>query len=358
MPIRPIFTITPKINSTTAQIERIKAVVEHSSVLPGLEFHLRHRATVEAVYSSTSIEGNPLSKREVQNILAGKIVHASEYAITEVVNYKRALDWLRKKIQHDRTITIRDILELHKLTTKGLLDTRKTGVFRPGPVYVVDEIKGKEIIRYTGLKSEQVPRLVDELLVWLDQQSNSDLHALIVAGLLHYIFVSIHPFSDGNGRVTRLLSLWYLRRSGYGFRETLIPDSYYIQHKLEYFTALDRGKTFPSRIKADTTPFLEFFMQGILTVAENLKHDVMVATGGQQKVPIRLSRAEMSLMDFTHQFGSITTNDAVDVLGTPKRTAQRRLEDLIRKGLLIAGGKGRATKYTLAFGKEMGYIGD
>lgn len=94
---KPNFTITSSVNNRVAEIERIKGVVDSSNILPEREIALRYRATVDAVYSSTTIEGNPLSKSEVADVLAGKPVFGSQRAIIEVQNYKKALDWIEQR---------------------------------------------------------------------------------------------------------------------------------------------------------------------------------------------------------------------------------------------------------------------
>lgn len=128
----PQFIITPKINSAVAKIERLRTLVDQAIILPELEIQLRFRATVEAVHSSTSIEGNPLNSQQVQKVLKGEIVTAPEYAVREVLNYKKALYCLNCREQSAPAMTVNDILHLHNLVMDGLFSREKTGHFRPG----------------------------------------------------------------------------------------------------------------------------------------------------------------------------------------------------------------------------------
>lgn len=346
--LKPIFTISPEINSRIAEIERIKTLVDHSNILPELEINLRFRATVDAIHSSTTIEGNPLNKDQVEKVLKGKLITAPEYAIQEVVNYKKALDWIDKRSQLRKQICKKDILQLHQLTMNNLLPSEKIGNWRPGKVYIVDEIDNKEIIQYTGPIARNISQLIDHLLQWLKDQSNGNLHPVLVAGILHFVFVSIHPFSDGNGRVTRLLVLMYLRQNEYGFRNALTPDSYYLQHRLQYYKALSLGKTYATRIKADLTPFLDYFTKGFLEVVQKLQQDITAASNtAASKSPIRLSQNEIAILDYTRRFRSITVQDVIDAFNLPKRTAQRRLQGLVDKKILKQEGQARATRYII-----------
>lgn len=345
---KPLFTITCEINSQIAEIERLRTIVDQATILPELEVQLRFRATVEAVHSSTSIEGNPLNELQVQKVLQGEVITAPDYAITEIINYKRALDWVNKKAEQKSSLTSKDILDLHRIVTDKLLPKEKSGNWRPGDVFVIDEVNGKEIIQFTGPETKNVPKLVDSFLKWVAIQDKTSLHPVILAGLIHYIFVSIHPFSDGNGRTARLLTYYYLKLWGYDFRGSLSLDSFYLQHQLDYYQALSRGKTFDERMLADVTPFLEFFTKGFLEVATNLSQYIRVGkiTDSDRK-PLRLDSDELAILDFVYQFGAITISEAIDILVAPKRTVQRRLIGLVKKDILTIKGQGPATRYVL-----------
>lgn len=345
---KPKFTITPQINSSVVEIERLRTLVNQASILPELEIQLRFRATVEAVHSSTSIEGNPLNRRQVQKVLHGEVVAAPDYAIREVLNYKRALDWLNNREQSVEPITPSDILHMHSILMDKLLPEEKTGHFRPGDVYIVDEIGNEETVRYTGPKAGDVPKLVSSLLQWISLQMKTSLHPILLAGLVHYLFVSIHPFSDGNGRTTRLLTYYFLKTWGYDFRGTFSLDTYYMQHQKQYYEALSRGDIFDDRMQADITPFLDFFTQGFLETVDRLTQYIKVGKMiNEEQKPLRLSQEELIILDYTYQFGSVTVKEAVEMLSVPRRTTQRRLIGLVEKGVLIMKGEGPATQYIL-----------
>ena len=171
----------------------------------------------------------------------------------------------------------------------------------------------------------------------------------MLAGLIHYIFVSIHPFPDGNGRTTRLLTYHYLKTAQYDFRDSLSLESYYLQHRNDYYKALSRGKTFELRMHANITPFLNFFIAGFLDSVQSLSHHVKAGKiFDVNKKLIRLSQEELQILDYVYQFKSITITEALDILPTTKRTIQRRLISLVEKNILNIEGKGPSTKYILA----------
>ena len=344
---KPKFTITPEINNRIAEIERIREVVNKTRILPQQEVVLRLRAKVDSIYSSTSIEGNVLNKREVEKVLGGERVRASEKTVVEALNYKKALDWMEKRLLRLEKIGIQDILKLHGLLTKDLLDKEKVAVFRKGPIYIVDVMREKEVVRYIGPKGDKVKDLVNKLLVWLKKEEGK-LHPVLVAGLLHYEFVSIHPFSDGNGRTTRLLTMMYLWLKKYNFRKSLALDTYYWQNRMDYYKALSRTKTYDGRKEVDITPWLEFFSKGFLAVAQDLEKEITaVSLSGDKEEVIRLSNDELLMIDFAKQMGKIDLQDVLKILGVPERTAQRRLKRLVENKILKRLGKTKNIYYQL-----------
>lgn len=345
----PNFTITSEINNRIVEIEKFKMLFEQANILPELAVELRHRATVESVHSSTSIEGNPLNEQEVQRVFGGNTVSAPDYAIQEVINYKNAIDWLNQRKHSHSILTEEEILKLHSLVMKKLLPDEKIGNYRSGDIYVVDEINDQEVVQYAGPDAADLKQLVTTLFKWiLIQKDEAKLHPVLLAGLIHYIFVSIHPFTDGNGRTTRLITFHYLKSVNYHFNDSLSLDPYYLQNREGYYTSLSRGKNFEDRMYADITPFLEFFVKGFLNSVKNLTKYVQIGKiVNISEKPLRLNQEEIQILDYVYQFKSISLEEAISVTGATRRTVQRRLSNLVGLGILIVKGKGPATEYRL-----------
>ncbi|MBI5619618.1 Fic family protein [Candidatus Gottesmanbacteria bacterium] len=344
---KPKFTITPEINSQIAEIERIRIIIERSRILPTREVVLRQRAAIEATRSSTGIEGNPLNEKQVAMVLSGQKINASERFVAEVVNYKKALNFIEKRGKDRSSITANDMLAMHRIVMKNLLPPAKVGQFRKTPIYIVDIKNGKEMMQYQGPESSRISGLISGLFEWLSQGIGG-LHPLLAAGLLHFEFVSIHPFSDGNGRVTRLLTLLYLRQRGYDFRGVLVPDTYYYSDRPRYYAALNQGKDYESRRKADATPWLSYFIEGFLAVAQDLQDKIVVAGFSESKTSVvTLTPEDYQLLHAVANFGRIGINEIILATHITKRTAQRRLKYLTGHGFLARIGKGPSTQYVL-----------
>ena len=339
---KPVYTITDEILSMIAEIESIRAKVIQIPILPERAIELHYRATVEMTHSSTSIEGNPLSLDQVDSILKKQSITKRDYSETEVRNYKASLDFIDKRKQTDKQLGYSDILHLHKLSMKGLLPVKKTGVIRPGSIYIVDQ---DDNVKFTGPKANLVQSKLEDLLSWLN--SDKGIHPCIAAALLHYQFVTIHPFSDGNGRVARLLTVLFLGLHDYDYNGSIVLDSYYAQEKAEYYAALHdcQGKTY--REGNDLTSWILYFVTGFLSSAKVLWAEFAILSALEPLVSRKLiSRVEMDILIYAVQFGSISLSEAEEILpDISRRTLQRKLGLLSDSGYLTKRGAARSTRY-------------
>ena len=347
----PKYTITPKTLSNMTEIAEIKAVVERSKVLPLNEAHLRHQAILRMAYTSTSIEGNKLAQFEVGKVIEGKSVRASQKDILEVENYYQALKLMEQLSKIKSPIELEEMLKLHKVTVNGLVEKEKVGKFRPADVYVLDDLgDGREMLRFKAPPASQVKKLVEDLLNWIKDSKGDNVHPIIRAGILHLEFVSIHPFTDGNGRVARLLTQLQLYRENYDFRKILVLDDYYNRDRMSYYNAEQEVQGKKYQKGADFTTWLEYFTTGFLVEAKKALEQIQSIGFGKvskKSEQIFLDRAEILIMDFLTTTGRITSDDVVDILKVAKRTAQLKLKTLSDKKLLKLNGKGPSSYYTL-----------
>lgn len=345
---KPIYVISDKIVSTLSEIAEIKALVERSRLLPAREVFLRKAAVIKMAHSSTSIEGNSLAQYQVAQLAQGIKIKAEEREITEVQNYLFALNRINTLAKSENQITTQDILTIHKIVVKNLLDKEKIGAWRKGPVYVVNVTQKKEEqLVYTPPASKEVAGLVENLLSWL--QNNPHIHPIIRAGLFHYQFETIHPFPDGNGRTGRLMTLLHLYQSGWDFKKILVLEDYYNRDRKKYFQSLQTGNTYDSRKGINLTVWLEYFVEGFLDEARKVKDAITNLAVIKEGTPQQntLTNDELRIVDFVLTMGSITSSDVVDILKIPKRTAQAKLKKLEDMKVLEMSGAGPSTYYTI-----------
>jgi Fic family protein len=189
-----------------AEIDRLKAQLDSFRPLPdALLDNLRELYNVRLTYHSTAIEGNTLTQSETQIVLEKGITIGGKALQDhlEVINHGRAIDYIRDLAQSDEAIGEWEIRQLHGLVCRG---EAGAGAYRS-----VNVMAAGSDHRYPNALT--VPNLMAEFVLWM--MTSTRLHPIVLASEVHYRFVSIHPFSDGNGRTARLLMNLILLRSGY-----------------------------------------------------------------------------------------------------------------------------------------------
>lgn len=348
----PNYTVSPKALSNMTEIAEIKAVVERSRVLPLNEAQLRRQAILRMAHTSTSIEGNKLAEFEVGKVLEGKTVRASQKDILEVENYYKAIQKLDERSKKKNSITLKEALLLHKMVMEGLVPKEKVGKFRPADVYVIDDLGGgKEKVRFKAPPAKDVAKLTSDLLEWLNMSKKSGIHPIIRAGILHLQFVTIHPFTDGNGRVARLLTQLQLYRDGWDFRKILVLEDYYNRDRLSYYNAENFAQGASYQEDMDFTTWLEYFTTGFLVEARKVLEQIQSIGFGRvskRAEQVFLDKDELQIMDFLTTTGRITSDDVSDILNLTKRAAQLKLKKLLGYKLIKIQGSGPSTFYILA----------
>jgi len=280
----PRYTLTQAIARALLGIEAARAVVEHIVIPPEEEFRMKQRARMRSVHYSTRIEGNRLTLAEVEKIIEGRRFQSKILGkdILEVKNYWNALlrveDWAAKKI----LLTEELIQRLHALIEKG---TRaKPTPYRDGQNVIRDSASGA--IVYLPPVAKDVPALMTALVEWANNAEKEGFPAPLIAALVHYQFVTIHPYYDGNGRTARLLATFILHRSGYGLNSFYSLEEHHA-HDLEgYFRSLavhPHHNYYEGRSEADLTPWLEYFAK-----AEQVTASQVVASLGLSELMERL----------------------------------------------------------------------
>ena len=334
------------------EIAEIKAVIERSRVLPLNEAQLRRQAILRMAHTSTSIEGNKLAEFEVGKVIEGKAVRGAQKDIIEVENYYKALKLLDEMAKEKSDLSEADILKLHKVVIEGLVEKQKVGSFRPGDVFVLDDLgDGREVLRFKAPDAKVVGSLIKDLTDWLKSSKKDGVHPVIRAAILHLHFVTIHPFTDGNGRVARLLTQLLLYKDGWDFRKIIVLEDYYNRDRMSYYNAENKAQGAKYDTEMDYSDWIEYFTTGFLVEAKKAMEQIQSIGFGKasrKSDQIFLDRDEIQIMDFLTTTGRVTSDDVVDILHLTKRSAQLKLKSLIGKKLLKILGNGPSTYYILS----------
>ena len=358
----PRFTLTPAIARGLMQIEAARALVEHTTIPPAAEAELRAHARVRAVHYSTFIEGNRLTMSQAKAAIsdANLQIAGRERDVSEVRNYWNALlrveDWAAKK----KPLTEELIKRLHALVEVG--PRAKPTPYREGQNAIKNSSTGALI--YLPPEAEDVPSLLASLVAWAAEAERSGLPAPLIAGLVHYQFVTIHPYYDGNGRTARLLATFILHKGGYGLNGFFSLEEHHARDLPGYYQALTthpHHNYYFGRSEADLTPWLEYFISTLAVVFEAVRLTAQkCAFEGRQAEPEELRRLDHRERVVLGLFASKETVTAPQVaaeLGLSERMARNLLTDWVRDGWLeVADPSRRARSYSLS-AKYRQYIG-
>lgn len=326
-----------------------REIIERARLIPKWEMSLKKEARIHNAHSSTSIEGNKLTLEQVRALTEHKEVVASAKDKQEVLNYLQALDAIPKYAS--KKLDIKLLLAIHKTITKGTLkDEKDCGVLRDRQVFVgkriFDRTQFKEVVEYMPPKTQEVPKLVEELLAWVSSDKTKDINAVILAGIVHYEIARIHPFIDGNGRVARLLATLILYKSGFDHRRFFALDDYYDADRQSYYAAL---KTVQDS-KGDLTKWLEYFTQGVLYSIDKVK-EVITKVGVTQDIgtagQIELTQKQIQILEKIKEKGKITNKDLREMFKVSRQAILKEISKLIDARLIELIGKGRGAYYKM-----------
>ncbi|MEN8253182.1 MAG: Fic family protein [Patescibacteria group bacterium] len=261
----------------------------------------------------------------------------------EVLNYNKALENLHQLTDKSEIkLTTNLVLDTHTLVTKELLPTHEIGKFRKQPVVVNDPALRK--VKYLAPDWKEVNDLIKQLVDYINNNQNV-IDPLILAGIFHKQFVIIHPFLDGNGRTTRLITKFILATLGVNTFKLFSFENYYNQNISKYFDKVGlTGDYYELKNNIDFTDWLEYFTDGIIDELIRVT-DQLKSTSSSPK--IRLRPHEIKLLDFIKKHGFITDKDYANLTDRAKATRNQDFRRLISLKLIRMLGKGKATYYIL-----------
>ncbi len=344
MTFHPKFTISMPIASALTTIERTRGFLEAAQLSKDWVAKMQARALILEAHHTTHIEGTHLSLDQSERLIAGeKLAGTDSEDVRELLNYRKAFDFVAEYIFSQGPITEGLVREVHRRLVEGVRgNVAQPGQYRTIQNFVANSIS-KEII-YTPPAPYDVPIFMAQLVEWL--QNEQSIPPVLVAGIAQFQLVHIHPFVDGNGRTSRLLSTLCLYRSGYDFKKLFTISEYYDRNRQDYYQALQSVRN----SNMDMTVWLEYFtkalqtqMQEIQTKGSNaIRLDVLVL---QYKLSDRQKQVLEGLIERKEKF----TIQECEILfpEVNRRSLQRDLSDLIDKGLISQEGIKKAAWYRL-----------
>ncbi len=344
----PKFAITNRILKNIGIIEASKEVIDHAPLLPYYEKRFQNEAIVRAVHFGTHIEGNELNLSQAEKVLEGIDVVGRDRDIQEVINYRKAMDFIGVEENEKNIVSEELIRYIHKLTVNKILESGQCGEFRKTQVVVKNSATGE--VSFRPPLAIAIPFQVKDLLAFINSSEDLDTHPVLSSGIVHYELVRIHPFIDGNGRVARALSTLILFQNGYDIRKFFSLEEYFDSDSGAYYEALQSVE----KNGGDLTRWLEYFTQGLAIELSKIKEKVeRVSIDAKLKsklggTPLMLSERQLKIIEYIQKTGHLQNKGFPQLFPmVSEDTILNELKALIKNGIITKSGSTKGAKYIM-----------
>lgn len=307
---------------------------------------LKRVATIESVGSSTRIEGAKLTDSQVEELL-GRIEEQAFVSRDEqeVAGYAEVMDAVFDSYA-SIPLTENYIKQLHGMLLRhSSKDMRHKGEYKKLPNNVeAFDAGGKSVgIIFQTTSPFDTPFRMQELVGWTrEAMADRAWHPLIVTGLFIVVFLEIHPFQDGNGRLSRVLTTLLLLQGGYSYVPYSSLESVIEANTESYYLALRRTQGTLARDEPDFEPWLLFFLRSLKKQKDRLAEKI-----GREAATEGLHPDALKILEEARRLSRITTGEAEKLTSAPRPTVKARLAELVKRGLLTREGQGRGAWYGL-----------
>lgn len=349
-----------KVILTNEILKRISVIDENRFVLSTIELppmtknRLRKNSKKKSSYASNKIEGNPLTEKQAEEVIERDEHKHFLKPEQEIRNYFLALNLLEEKLKKKEAFSKKMILEVQAMVEKGA-SKEKIGLRRqmpPGVLFAVyDSVTGRP--DYIPPEYSEIPELLDELV---DYVNTTEDHPLIVAAIVHYQLVTIHPFEDGNGRTARLMSGYILDFYGYGFGGIGSLEEYFAYDSNEYYDSLQMGLPVLYYSGRENPPHPEIWINYFLRMVELYSKKVCELSKGAQTEDLEDSLSHLNAKEkeflvflLEKRLLEFTPIDVSKMIGVTNKTVINRCAKLANNGFLIPNiAKQRIRSYSLS----------
>ena len=340
----PKFTITNTMTAAITQIERARGFLEAARLSDDWVRDMGNQALIKEAHHTTHIEGTRLTLDQAERLWKGEAVpEADPDDARELLNYRSAFEFVSECLDSGDPITEEWIREIHrKLVEEVRGGSAAPGDYRRIQNYVANAATGEVI--FTPPSAVEVPIMMSEMVKWLN--SGLEIHPVLISGIAQFQLVHIHPFLDGNGRTSRLLSTLCLYKAGYDFKRLFTISEYYDRDRPTFYKSIQSVR----ENGMDMTGWLDYFIIGLQTQMVEIKErgeqvirrDVLVQKHS-------LNERQAKALDLLMKKGAIHISEVEEICsGVTRRTLQRDLNNLIELHLVRLKGSARQSNYEWA----------
>lgn len=331
--------LTNEILGYITEIEKNRYRVSNVKMPRSVAGKLRKNSKKKSSYASNKIEGNPLSEQQVDEVIDRDERKHFLKPEQEVRNYFLALNYLEEKAKKKEKFSKELILDVQKYVEKGA-SKEKIGLRGPMPPGVLFAVYDSQTGNpdYIPPEYSDIPGLLDELVEYVN---TTDDHPLIVAAIVHYQLVTIHPFEDGNGRTARLLSGYILDVNGFGFNGIGSLEEYFAYDVNEYYESIQMGLPALYYAGRNEPPHPEIWVNYFLRMVQLYSNKVCELSEGSVNeeaevclLYLKGKEKELLLFLIGHYNRDFTPIEVSREVGVSNKTIINRLAVLARNGFV------------------------
>lgn len=333
-------TITNDILNSIIEIELNRYKISLVELSQNVLNKLRKNSKIKSSYASNKIEGNPLSEKQAEEVIESDERKHYLKPEQEVRNYFLALNYLEEKLNNKEKLSKKLILDVQKLVEKGASKEKigLRGPMPPGVLFAVYDSKTGNP-DYIPPEYSDVPGLLDELIEYVN---TTDDHPLIVAAVVHYQLVTIHPFEDGNGRTARLLSGYIMDLNGYGFNGIGSLEEYFAYDVDEYYDSIQMRLPALYYSGRENPPHPEIWINYFLRMVKLYSRKVcdLQLSSEEEDIAGSLSflkerEKELLVLLISSYRAEFTPIEVSKQLSVTNKTVINRLAGLVKNGFVI-----------------------
>lgn len=339
--------ITPEILSIIAAIDEFKGTWKVlGNLAPEQLTSLRKVATIESIGSSTRIEGSKLTDQQVQALLSNLQIQKFENRDEqEVAGYAEVMNTVFENYE-EIPLTENYMRQLHKdLLKYSDKDYRHRGEYKKHSNQVeAFDAEGKSIgVIFVTASPFDTPLRVQHLVEWANETlADKSLHPLLMIAVFVVEFLAIHPFQDGNGRLSRILTTYLLLRAGYAYVPYSSLEAIIEHSKESYYLALRQTQVTLAHDAPDWQPWVVFFLKALSKQKQRLETKLEK----EHLLLGQLPPLSISILELVKSRGQVTNSEIVTITGANRNTVKKHLENLVLNGQLQKHGVGKGTFYT------------
>jgi Fic family protein len=341
-------TITPKILALIAEIDEFKGAWKALGQLaPEKLSSLKRVASIESIGSSTRIEGSKLSDQEVGILLANLQIKKFETRDEqEVAGYADVMNTIFQHYQ-DISLTENYIKQFHRdLLKYSKKDARHRGEYKKQTNHVeAFDADGKSIgIVFETTSPFETPFRMQRLIEWAGNAiEKKSLHPLLIASVFIIEFLAIHPFQDGNGRLSRILTTYLLLSAGYSYVPYSSLEAVIENSKEGYYLSLRQTQSTLQTDHPDWQPWTTFFLKALQQQKERLEIKIQ----REKLLLVQFPELSLKILEITKSRERVTIKEIVILTGANRNTVKKHLDALVKGNHLIKHGVSKGAWYSM-----------